>query len=139
MPDGWQMREKDPEHQEVMDVSWEKVPDHGSPSITIQHLCGYYWTERAYKTTALRLESWGFACCRSKRGLDGSYWEIWWLSGLWAAKGDLDLFIGNRARYGKKAKKTLEEVVNWITTGPKRVSYGTLDVSIQKMAATLED
>lgn len=31
----------------------------------------------------------GFACLRSRRGIDGRIWEHWYLSGKWSAKGPI--------------------------------------------------
>lgn len=61
-----------------------------SPSILIQHIgvCGRALND-SYKSAAGRLESWGFECCRSRRGDNGKYWELWFLPYLRAAEGDL--------------------------------------------------
>lgn len=68
---------------------FSEVHQYSSPSITIQHLCAYSYTPERYKAEARKLESYGFACLRSRRGTDGKYWEIWYLSGLWSARGAL--------------------------------------------------
>ena len=63
---------------------------HQSVSITVQHLCGYGYTAETYKTHAEHLQTYGFECLRSQRKDNGQYWELWFLSGLWSAKGELN-------------------------------------------------
>jgi hypothetical protein len=110
----------------------EKLEMDDSPSILIQHLCGYNYTPEFYASTARQLESYGFNCMRSKRANDGMYWEIWFLPGLWAATGDfateLNRIKGNGRQPIKMALKFLG----------RKVSFGTLDVSIQRMAMSID-
>lgn len=112
-----------------------------SYSISIQHLCGYYYSEEAYKRYANILESYGFACMRSRRGDDGKYWEIWYLPMLLLAQGDLGETIESHkkamratpgfdplnADVGKKLLKIALELIS------RNVQFGTLDVSVQRM------
>ncbi len=100
-----------------------------SPSIVVQHLCGYYYTPENYRKQVKKLESYGFECLRSRRGDDGRFWEIWFLSGLWAAKGDLKVALaGNEA-------KDVEKVVRFLCT---HASFGTLDVVVQRAAMQID-
>lgn len=52
-------------------------------------MCGYGYTKDRYKVEVGKLESWGFECCRSRRGDNGKFWELWFLPYLRAAEGDL--------------------------------------------------
>ncbi len=102
-----------------------------SPSITIQHLCGYYYTPRDYSLQARTLQSYGFVCLRSQRGDDGQYWEHWLLSGLWSAEGELKKEI--KELTGKKA---LDAAIKFLC---RTVSFGSLDVSVQRAAMPIPD
>ena len=101
-----------------------------SPHITIQHLCGYEYTHERYKSCARTLERFGFECLRSRRGHDGHFWEIWYLPGLWAAKGTLAEAIGK----GKVSEQIERAVRHLLDT----VSFGTLDVAVQRACMVIE-
>jgi hypothetical protein len=108
---------------------------HHSPSIVIQHLCGYGWTPENYQKAANTLESWGLVCLRSRRGDDGRHWEIWLLH-FYAARGDLEAKI--RSMSGKEdpsimnwTRSQLNELGSWIA---HRVPFGSLDCTVQRMA-----
>lgn len=109
----------------------ERLYEHSSPSISIQHLCGYGYSPERYKTYATKLESYGFECMRSRRGLDGKYWEIWFLPGLWSAKGELKNVIDSPP----SKKEALQVALDFLA---RNISFGTLDVSVQRLAAVLE-
>lgn len=102
------------------------------PHITIQHLCGYYWTKEEYKKQADKLESYGFSCLRSRRGDDGRFWEIWYLCGLFAARGELGKAISGE----KDGKKKLDNAISFLC---QNCSFGSLEVSIQRAAMVLDD
>lgn len=103
-----------------------------SPSIMVTHLCGYYFTPEKYKEQAEKLESWGFSCLRSRRGDDGKFWEIWYLPGLWTAKGKLrDVLVDSKGE-----KENLEAAIKFLS---RHSSFGSLDVVVQRMAMTMED
>jgi len=102
-----------------------------SQSISIQHLCGYNYTPERYAETAEKLESYGFECLRSRRGSDAKFWEIWFLPGLWCAKGDLATEI----KRGKNDEEKLRVALEFLR---HRVSFGTLDVSNQRMCMLME-
>lgn len=105
----------------------EDLGEHSSPSISIQSLCGYYYTPERYKAEAAKLESWGFECLRSRRGNDGQFWEVWFLSGIWSAKGALLESIKGI----KGEKKKLEAATDFLG---RNAVFRTLDVSVQRMA-----
>ena len=98
----------------------------------IQSLCGYDYTPSNYAEQAAKLESYGFECLRSRRGRDGGYWEIWFLPGLWAAKGDLAEFVADVKDDPAKVKKAVSFLC-------RHASFGTLDVSVQRAAMVMDD
>lgn len=102
-----------------------------SPSITIQHICGYHYSEENYKWEAEKLQSYGFECLRSRRGLDAKFLEIWFLPGLWCSKGDLKANIERGNNDEEKLRIALEFL-------RYKTSFGTLDVSSQRMAMVLD-
>lgn len=110
------------------------IPKHSFPSIIIQSLCGYAYTPENYKYTAELLESYGFVCLRSRRGEDSKYWEMWFLCGLWSAKGGLKEFLEMAS--SESDKKKLEATIKFLC---KNVQFGTLDVSWQRAAMTIPD
>lgn len=100
-------------------------------SISIQHLCGFNYSKENYRYEAEKLESYGFKCLRSKRDMEGRYSEIWRLSSLIFARGELKNFI----EVSKDDKKKLKMAVSFLS---RNLSFGTLDVSILKLAARLD-
>lgn len=111
-------------------IEMEMVDDHSYPSISIQSLCGYDYSPENYRIQAEKLESYGFECLRSRRGTGGKFQEVWYLSDLIFAKGELKEEIG--AHEGKKALKLAVSFLG------QRVSFGTLDVSVQRLAMVLD-
>jgi len=105
-----------------------------SPSILIQHLCGYNFTPENYMRQSAKLTSYGFVCCRSQRGDDGEYWEVWYLPGLFAANGDLKKALAD-ARIGK-VKAEVDAAVSFLC---RHSSFGTLDVVAQRAAMVIDD
>jgi hypothetical protein len=59
------------------------------PAVYVQHICGYNYSPENYAKKAATLEGAGFSCLRSRRGDNGSYWEVWYLPGPWAGAGPL--------------------------------------------------
>jgi len=104
-----------------------------SPGIFIQSLCGYHWTHESYRHQVETLESFGFECMRSRRGVNGKFWEVWYLPGLWAAKGKFDSYLKNLKTKSKKRK--IEKAVDYLC---HNVSFGTLDVVVQRAAMIIE-
>jgi hypothetical protein len=107
---------------------------HSSSSFIIQHLCGYNYTPEKHQQEVKRLTGWGFACLRSPRFGDGHFWELWFLPGLWSAKGDLAEAISNKKLKTEKAKSAA--AIEFIRV---RASFGTLDVSTQRLAQRIPD
>lgn len=110
-------------------VSSGYLPKGYGASISIQHLCGYYYTKENYRKQAEKLTKFGFVCMRSRRGDDATFWEIWYLPGVWAAKGELEIAI-NDSKETDLMKKT-EVAVRYLGN---HVSFGTLDCSVQRLA-----
>jgi hypothetical protein len=116
-----------------------------SPHFTIQSLCGYNHTPENYAREAEKLLSYGFVQTRSRRAEDGRYWELWYLPGIWCAKGNLKEVVEGitaKARtwedpHGKrKDKECFKAVLEFLR---RNVSFGTLDVSVQRLAAVMDD
>lgn len=101
-----------------------------TPSIIIQHLCGYNYAPEYYKEVADFLEECGFACLRSRRGDDGQFWEIWFLPGLWAAKARL-----REALYGVPEGERMQVAMRFLA---EQSSFGALDIAIQRMCQVIE-
>jgi hypothetical protein len=105
------------------------------PSITIHGLCGYNNTPYDYE--ARKLQDFGFECLRSRRGQDGKFWELWYLSSTCCAKGELkeaiDAADKKGAKYREKAKITA--AVDFLC---RRVSFGALDVCYQRAAMVID-
>lgn len=144
--------------------SFEPIPAWSSPSITISNLCGYNYSAMNYAEQARKLIRWGFACLRSHRDLSGEFHEHWYLSGLWAAKEELRLVIdamdphilsrdttndflrdilgpprkelGPPKNEKERQKRELDAALAFLG---RSVQFGTLDVSIQRMAMGLPD
>jgi hypothetical protein len=116
-----------------------------SPHFTIQSLCGYDYTPDNYTREAEKLVSYGFIQVRSQRNQDGGYWELWYLPGIWCAKGDLKAVVDKITNLGKswedsqgrrKEKMCFEAVLDHLR---KNISFGTLDVSIQRLCMVMDD
>lgn len=113
--------------------------------ITIQHLCGYSYTKENYRREAFKLESYGFSQMRSQRGIDGGFWEVWFLPGLYSAKGDLHHVI-EEAKSKKKLVTSADgsqqendgfaEAIEFLRT---HVQFGTLEVSVQRLVMLMDD
>jgi hypothetical protein len=122
--------ERNPERYQAemfeLPVKWQKQ----SQSILIQHLCGYSYTPEGYKENAELLAECGFACMRSPRGDSGLFWEIWFLPGLWAAKGRL-----KEALYGKSDVHKMRFAIRFLR---QWTSWGTLDLTVQRYCQVLD-
>ena len=108
-----------------------QLRERSSPSIEIQHLCGYNFTPEGYAEQAALLESYGFECLRSRRGEDGKFWEVWRLCGLWGAKGKLKDALSRLT----DEKKKLDAAVSFLCSN---ASFGALDLTVQQCALQLE-
>lgn len=112
------------------------------PSFMVKHLCGYHYTPEDYRANAILLESYGFVCMRSQRGHDGKFWETWYLPGSWAAKGELEAAIKSWKHSGKEqdsATAMSNETKNIVSFLCRRVSFGSLDVVVQRAAMVMDD
>lgn len=96
------------------------------PTIYISALCGYFYTKENYEIASKKLLSYGFERFRTQ---EEDYSEMWKLAGFWQAAGKLKEFIEPI----KNDRKLLDLVVSWLS---REVSFGTLDVSYQRLAMT---
>lgn len=125
----WQPLDPGAASFESMLFDAERLGPHTQPSIIIQHLCGYDYTPEKYRQEAARLKSYGFEIMRSRRDDKGGFWELWYLPGLWCAKGDLAKALT------KQGAKRLDQAVSFLC---HRASFGTLDVCVQRAAMTVD-
>lgn len=109
------------------------IPRYSSPSIIIQHLCGYNYSPENYKFQTERLESYGFECLRSRRGANGRFSEMWNLYSLWHAKGGLEEALQG---IDQSSKKGLDRAIEFLCSN---CSFGTLDVAFQRAAMPMPD
>lgn len=103
----------------------------GHEGIVVEHLCGYDYTPEYYRQVAKTLESYGFECLRSRRGADGRFWEIWYLCGLFEAKGALKDAVGDF----KDEKSQMKVAIGFLC---RTVSFGSLSVMSQRAAMVLD-
>ena len=108
-----------------------EVDKYATPSIIIQHLCGYHYSPENYVIQAERLESYGFFCMRSKRGEDSRFWELWYLPSLWSAEGRLKEFL----KLKTTDKKSIDGAV-WFLC--ENVSFGSMSLAMQRAAMGIE-
>ncbi len=138
-------------HHQLQSEFLEKVFEEMSddviymPHFTIQSLCGYDYTPENYMKESEKLTSYGFIQMRSRRGEDGGYCELWYLPGVWCAKGELKEVVDgitSKAKtwedpHGKrKDKECFRAVLEFLR---RKASFGTLDVSIQRMCQVWDD
>ena len=115
--------------------SVEAYHRHSSPSIIIQHLCGFHYTPQNYKDQANFLTESGFVCMRSQRDMkSGQFWELWFLPGLWMAQGRLReaLFDSGKRNEKLRAKVAVEFL-------KRNSQFGTLDIAVQRLAMVMSD
>lgn len=124
----WQPMHPGPTQMEFREVP---SPLGFSPGIIIESVCGYYLTPENYQAETTKLEEFGFECLRSRRGPDGGFWEMWYLSGLWSAKGRLKGTL-----YGiKDPAQAIDEAVRFLC---RNVQFGSLNVTWQRAAMTVD-
>ncbi len=124
----WQPSAPGPAQIELCEVP---VPLGLQAGITIEHVCGYHYTPENYRTETTKLEEFGFECLRSRRRSDGRYWEMWYLPGLWSAKGRLKGTL-----YGiKDPAQSIDEAVRFLC---RNVQFGSLNVTWQRAAMTMD-
>lgn len=115
-------------------VEPDDYSQHSFPSITIQSLCGNYYTDNGYVRQAKLLERYGFVCLRSQRGNGGEFWELWFLPSISFAKGSLHKAIEKSNKNDEKLKTQV--AVEFLRT---HASFGTLDISVQRLAMPSPD
>lgn len=131
---------KEPENQmeqmEMFNVVFEELTRNVllHAHITITGLCGYAYTPENYKFQSKKLISYGFIQMRSMRGSDGKYWEQWYLPGTWHADGDLKEFVEKIPDSATEQEK-IKAVINFLA---ENASFGSLDVSIQRLAMMMD-
>lgn len=124
--------------QQILFNDEEQLNGNSSPSIFISSLCGYDYTPENYEHEATQLVSYGFQVMRSQRGLDGKYWEVWYLPGAWAAKGGLKNHLDTEKHKSKDKLGGDEETKTAIDFLKRNCKFGSLDVSVQRLAMVLE-
>lgn len=107
----------------------EGVPHHQVPAFIIQHLCGHNYTAENYLFAAEILSSYGFTCIRSRRGNDARFYEMWYLPGVYAAKGALADQLKNHT----ESQAKIDALLSFVSS---EVSFGTLDIVVQRLALT---
>jgi hypothetical protein len=144
----------DPITDEELHPFWEGVPRDGgvqlelfnltdqievvhfrSSSIIIRSLCGHYYTRERYSDHASQLESYGFECFRSRRGPNGRFTELWYLSGLWSAQGKLKEVLEPHEHEDKLGVQ-LEVALDFLRN---RIAFGALDVTVQRLGMMPDD
>lgn len=133
----WRMPTGDePRQLELFDCdAGIEMPQHSDPAIYITGLCGYHYTPENYVREAAFLTDCGFMCMRSPRDQNSSkFAEAWYLPGVWAATGRLKdaLFHSTAGTKIEKFKFTLEFL-------RRRASFGSLDISFQRMYMPIPD
>lgn len=138
-------------HNQLQNELFEKMFDEVAadvicmPHFTIQSLCGYGYSPENYVRESEKLTNWGFIQLRSRRGEDGSYWEHWHLPGVWFAKGDLKELVDSITIAAstwedpsgrRKDKECFKAVLEFLR---RNASFGTLDVSVQRLCQVYED
>jgi hypothetical protein len=102
------------------------------PSFQIQSVCGYDYTPEFYFNEVRKLERYGFVCLRSRRDDSGRFYEIWHLPGCWLAKGELAEAVSGF----KTSEEKTKAVIRFLC---ENVSFGTLDVGVQRAAMRIND
>jgi len=112
-------------------------PDEGwhYPGFIVQHLCGYNWSKANYRDQAQRLTNWGFECCRSRRGADGRFREVWYLPFASMATGRLKEVVDQVGSGGGEWQELCKVIVKFLC---ENASFGTLDVTVQRAAMVIE-
>lgn len=109
-----------------------------SPGIAISHLGA--GRPDSYRRSAQQLTECGFDCLRSRRGPSGQYWEQWVLHSLWRAQGPLRKFMDDwKSTAEHKSWRTEVDAAARFIAVDMEVSFGTLDIVIQRWALTVGD
>ena len=130
----WRMATFEEEAQLKM-FDMEAMKDRGElhyPGFMISSLCGYHYTKEGYRQEADKLYSYGFQCLRSQRGEDARYWEVWYLSSVFSAKGAL----ADKIKSIKDPNEQTQEAIRFLM---RNVSFGSMDMTQQRAAMILSD
>ncbi len=107
----------------------ENPNNHPLPAIIIRGLGGHSSTPSEYQIQAEKLKSYGFECLRSTSNGQEQPQEIWLLSCLSKARGDLGKMVGSIRTADKRRKQ--DAALNFMM---KNVSFISLDMSIQRVS-----
>ena len=139
-----------PEDDPMIPPKWQtefgSLPDRFAPDLQDQipeESRGGTWTSASFYMSHLiypkrdipKVQDWGFECLRSRRGDDGKFWEVWYLPGMWAAKGEMKKHLETLPKDMAWEKRT-ETTCHWIA---QRVIFGSLNVVVQRMALANPD
>lgn len=109
---------------------WCCPTNSGDFSIVIESLCGFGYSKENYKHEAMKLLSFGFECCRSRRDLRGLRTEVWYLPGMWAATGRMhDAFPDRWDSSGKSTEdieKRRRDITEWLC---ENVAFGRVNLT----------
>lgn len=100
-------------------------------SISFHSVCGLSYTPESYIEEARKLNSYGFECLRSKRQAEGKFLEIWCLESISLAEGELKKHIS----VVKENELQLKLALSFLK---KKIKFGSLEVSVQKIIPNLE-
>lgn len=129
-------RKSTPEEEAQLKMfDMEAMKDRGGlycPGFMISSLCGYYYTKEKYKQEADKLSSYGFQCLRSQRGEDARFWEVWYLPGVFLAKGAL----ADKIKPIKDQNEQTKEAIKFLM---RNVSFGSMDMTQQRAAMATPD
>ena len=108
-----------------------------SPCLYISSICGYNYSKENYKNEAEKLESYGFECMRSRRGVDGKFWEVWVLNGFYAAEGDFKDFISSITDnvWNDFTKEQIDMVIRYLC---RKTSFGSLNMTFQRACMVID-
>jgi hypothetical protein len=123
------------EEAQLQMFDMEAMKDRGElhyPAFMISSLCGYHYTKEGYEQEANKLSSYGFKCLRSQRGEDGRYWEVWYLSSVFSAKGAL----ADKIKPINDPKEQTREAIRFLM---RNVSFGSMDMTQQRAAMVAPD
>lgn len=115
----------------LRDLIFDKERRLDMASFIIHSVCGYGYTAENYKWQTAKLDSWGFICLRSRRDTGNRFWEVYYLPGIWAAKGDLKKAVAGI----EDRKEQVQASVNFLC---QHASFGSLDICTQRAAMEVD-
>lgn len=88
---------------------FDSPPREQKVSLYLHDICGYHFTDKAYREAVKLLEHCGFTCLRSKRDIKkGTFTEIWHLPDIEQAKGVLARVLSSHPLVHLKLNKAIE-------------------------------